>query len=82
MAALGALVKKVWSIRRFLVLLCTPLVLLPILFSLPPKVTQLARRRSPLARMGQSINQSINQQLVQRRFFLPALAPASSLAAS
>ncbi|XP_054837146.1 Na(+)/dicarboxylate cotransporter 3 [Eublepharis macularius] len=37
MAALGALVKKVWSIRRFLVLLCSPLVLLPVLFSLPPK---------------------------------------------
>ncbi|XP_066480800.1 Na(+)/dicarboxylate cotransporter 3 [Tiliqua scincoides] len=37
MAALGALVKKVWSIRRFVVLLCSPLVLLPILFSLPPK---------------------------------------------
>nr|XP_056700994.1 Na(+)/dicarboxylate cotransporter 3 [Euleptes europaea] len=37
MAALGALVKKVWSIRSFLVLLCAPLVLLPILFSLPPK---------------------------------------------
>ncbi|CAI5778217.1 Hypothetical predicted protein [Podarcis lilfordi] len=37
MAALGALVKKVWSIRRYLVLLCTPLVLLPVLFSLPPK---------------------------------------------
>ncbi|XP_075757359.1 Na(+)/dicarboxylate cotransporter 3 isoform X2 [Pelodiscus sinensis] len=37
MAALGALVKKVWSIRRFLVLLCTPLVLLPIIISLPPK---------------------------------------------
>ncbi|XP_053106825.1 Na(+)/dicarboxylate cotransporter 3 isoform X1 [Hemicordylus capensis] len=37
MAALGALVKKLWSIRRFVVLLCTPLVLLPILFSLPPK---------------------------------------------
>nr|XP_060628156.1 Na(+)/dicarboxylate cotransporter 3 [Anolis sagrei ordinatus] len=37
MAALGALVKKVWSLRRYLVLLGTPLVLLPILFSLPPK---------------------------------------------
>ncbi|XP_060086838.1 Na(+)/dicarboxylate cotransporter 3 isoform X1 [Heteronotia binoei] len=37
MAALGALVKKVWSIRSFLVLLCSPLVLLPILFSLPLK---------------------------------------------
>uniref|UniRef100_A0A8D0GFJ8 Solute carrier family 13 member 3 n=1 Tax=Sphenodon punctatus TaxID=8508 RepID=A0A8D0GFJ8_SPHPU len=37
MSALGALVKKVWSIRRLLVLLCTPLVLLPVLFSLPPK---------------------------------------------
>ncbi|KAJ6665658.1 hypothetical protein lerEdw1_002028 [Lerista edwardsae] len=37
MAALGAIVKKVWSIRRFVVLLFGPLVLLPILFSLPPK---------------------------------------------
>ncbi|KYO42139.1 Na(+)/dicarboxylate cotransporter 3 isoform X1 [Alligator mississippiensis] len=37
MAAIGALVKKVWSLRRFLVLLCTPLVLLPVLLSLPPK---------------------------------------------
>uniref|UniRef100_A0A674IC77 Solute carrier family 13 member 3 n=1 Tax=Terrapene triunguis TaxID=2587831 RepID=A0A674IC77_9SAUR len=37
MAAVGALVKKVWSIRRFLVLLFTPLVLLPIIISLPPK---------------------------------------------
>ncbi|XP_034269743.1 Na(+)/dicarboxylate cotransporter 3 [Pantherophis guttatus] len=37
MAALGAVVKKVWCIRRYLVLLCAPLVLLPILFNLPPK---------------------------------------------
>uniref|UniRef100_A0A8C3IT34 Solute carrier family 13 member 3 n=1 Tax=Chrysemys picta bellii TaxID=8478 RepID=A0A8C3IT34_CHRPI len=37
MAAVGALAKKVWSIRRFLVLLFTPLVLLPIIISLPPK---------------------------------------------
>ncbi|XP_074867434.1 Na(+)/dicarboxylate cotransporter 3 isoform X4 [Carettochelys insculpta] len=37
MAAIGALVKKVWSIRRALVLLCTPLALLPIIISLPPK---------------------------------------------
>lgn len=38
MAALGALVKKVWSVRRVLVLLCAPLALVPVLLSLPPKV--------------------------------------------
>lgn len=38
MAALGALVKKVWSVRRFVVLLCAPLALVPVLLSLPPKV--------------------------------------------
>lgn len=38
MAALGALVKKAWSVRRFVVLLCAPLALVPILLSLPPKV--------------------------------------------
>uniref|UniRef100_A0A8C9NGX1 Solute carrier family 13 member 3 n=1 Tax=Serinus canaria TaxID=9135 RepID=A0A8C9NGX1_SERCA len=37
MAALGALVKKAWSVRRFVVLLCAPLALVPILLSLPPK---------------------------------------------
>ncbi|KAM4650136.1 Na(+)/dicarboxylate cotransporter 3 [Amazona ochrocephala] len=37
MAALGALVKKVWSVRRVLVLLCAPLALVPVLLSLPPK---------------------------------------------
>uniref|UniRef100_A0A8C4TQ09 Solute carrier family 13 member 3 n=1 Tax=Falco tinnunculus TaxID=100819 RepID=A0A8C4TQ09_FALTI len=37
MAALGALVKKAWSVRRFVVLLCAPLALLPVLLSLPPK---------------------------------------------
>lgn len=38
MAVLGALVKKLWSVRRFLVLLGAPLVLVPVLLSLPPKV--------------------------------------------
>ncbi|XP_062498306.1 Na(+)/dicarboxylate cotransporter 3 isoform X2 [Pezoporus occidentalis] len=37
MAALGALVKKAWSVRRVLVLLCAPLALVPVLLSLPPK---------------------------------------------
>uniref|UniRef100_A0A8C5U2F4 Solute carrier family 13 member 3 n=1 Tax=Malurus cyaneus samueli TaxID=2593467 RepID=A0A8C5U2F4_9PASS len=37
MAALGALVKKAWSVRRFVVLLCAPLALVPVLLSLPPK---------------------------------------------
>ncbi|XP_007533103.1 Na(+)/dicarboxylate cotransporter 3 [Erinaceus europaeus] len=37
MAALAAVAKKVWSVRRLLVLLLTPLVLLPVVFSLPPK---------------------------------------------
>ncbi|XP_001379409.2 Na(+)/dicarboxylate cotransporter 3 [Monodelphis domestica] len=37
MAALGALATKLWCIRRLLVLLATPLVLLPIPFSLPPQ---------------------------------------------
>lgn len=41
MAALAAVAKKVWSVRRLLVLLLTPLVLLPVDFSLPPKVTAL-----------------------------------------
>ncbi|XP_047396828.1 Na(+)/dicarboxylate cotransporter 3 isoform X2 [Sciurus carolinensis] len=37
MAALAALAKKVWSARRLLVLLLTPLALLPVVFALPPK---------------------------------------------
>ncbi|XP_069728226.1 Na(+)/dicarboxylate cotransporter 3 [Phaenicophaeus curvirostris] len=37
MAALGALVKKAWSVRRLVVLLCAPLALVPVLLSLPPK---------------------------------------------
>ncbi|XP_028926671.1 solute carrier family 13 member 3 [Ornithorhynchus anatinus] len=37
MPALGALAKKLWCIRRVLVLLGTPLLLTPLLFSLPPK---------------------------------------------
>uniref|UniRef100_A0A2K5W5C8 Solute carrier family 13 member 3 n=1 Tax=Macaca fascicularis TaxID=9541 RepID=A0A2K5W5C8_MACFA len=37
MAALAAAAKKVWSARRLLVLLFTPLVLLPVVFALPPK---------------------------------------------
>lgn len=39
MAALATVAKKVWSARRLLVLLFTPLVLLPVVFALPPKVT-------------------------------------------
>ncbi|XDA82755.1 hypothetical protein R6Z07M_012623 [Ovis aries] len=37
MAALATVSKKVWSARRLLVLLFTPLVLLPVVFALPPK---------------------------------------------
>ncbi|XP_069352716.1 Na(+)/dicarboxylate cotransporter 3 [Eulemur rufifrons] len=37
MAALAAAAKKVWSARRLLVLLLTPLALLPVVFFLPPK---------------------------------------------
>ncbi|XP_038606088.1 solute carrier family 13 member 3 isoform X2 [Tachyglossus aculeatus] len=37
MAAVAALAKKLWCIRRVLVLLGTPLLLTPLLFSLPPK---------------------------------------------
>ncbi|XP_062058372.1 Na(+)/dicarboxylate cotransporter 3 isoform X2 [Lepus europaeus] len=37
LAALAALAKKVWSARRPLVLLLTPLALLPVVFALPPK---------------------------------------------
>ncbi|XP_027414172.1 solute carrier family 13 member 3 isoform X2 [Bos indicus x Bos taurus] len=37
MAALATVAKKVWSARRLLVLLFTPLVLLPVVFALPPK---------------------------------------------
>uniref|UniRef100_G3SNG4 Solute carrier family 13 member 3 n=1 Tax=Loxodonta africana TaxID=9785 RepID=G3SNG4_LOXAF len=37
MAVLTAVAKKVWSVRRLLVLLLTPLVLLPVVFALPPK---------------------------------------------
>ncbi|KAM6112781.1 Na(+)/dicarboxylate cotransporter 3 [Pterocles gutturalis] len=37
MAALGALVRKAWSVRRVAVLLCAPLALVPVLLSLPPK---------------------------------------------
>lgn len=44
MAALGALVKKAWSVRRFVVLLCAPLALVPVLLSLPPKVPRTGAR--------------------------------------
>ncbi|KAF4023721.1 hypothetical protein G4228_015584 [Cervus hanglu yarkandensis] len=37
MAALATVAKKVWSARRLLVLLFTPIVLLPVVFALPPK---------------------------------------------
>nr|KAF6423775.1 solute carrier family 13 member 3 [Rousettus aegyptiacus] len=37
MAALAAVAKKVWSARRLLLLLLTPLALLPVVFALPPK---------------------------------------------
>ncbi|XP_049636476.1 Na(+)/dicarboxylate cotransporter 3 [Suncus etruscus] len=37
MAALAAVAKKVWSVRRLLVLFFAPLALLPVLFFLPPK---------------------------------------------
>uniref|UniRef100_A0A8C9BYH8 Solute carrier family 13 member 3 n=1 Tax=Phocoena sinus TaxID=42100 RepID=A0A8C9BYH8_PHOSS len=37
MAALATVAKKVWSARRLLVLLFTPLALLPVVFALPPK---------------------------------------------
>lgn len=39
MAALAAVAKKLWSRRRLLVLLVTPLALLPVVFALPIKVT-------------------------------------------
>lgn len=45
MAALGALVKKAWSVRRYLVLVSAPLALVPILLSLPPKVPAPGHRR-------------------------------------
>lgn len=45
MAALGTLVKKAWSVRRFVVLLSAPLVLVPVLLSLPPKVPAPGHRR-------------------------------------
>ncbi|KAE8575203.1 hypothetical protein XENTR_v10003758 [Xenopus tropicalis] len=37
MSALVALVKKLWCIRKYVILIATPLILLPVLFSLPPK---------------------------------------------
>ncbi|XP_055964402.1 Na(+)/dicarboxylate cotransporter 3 [Sorex fumeus] len=37
MAALAAVAKKVWSVRRLLVLFFAPLALLPVVFALPPK---------------------------------------------
>ncbi|XP_015425848.1 PREDICTED: solute carrier family 13 member 3 [Myotis davidii] len=37
MAVLAILAKKVWSSRRLLVLLIAPLLLLPVVFALPPK---------------------------------------------
>ncbi|XP_069507410.1 Na(+)/dicarboxylate cotransporter 3 isoform X2 [Ambystoma mexicanum] len=37
MAALLAVIKKIWCIKRYLVLIATPLLLLPVLFALPPK---------------------------------------------
>ncbi|XP_059752841.1 Na(+)/dicarboxylate cotransporter 3 isoform X2 [Balaenoptera ricei] len=37
MSALATVAKKVWSARRLLVLLFTPLALLPVVFALPPK---------------------------------------------
>lgn len=50
MAALGALVKKAWSVRRAVVLLGAPLALLPVLLSLPAKVP---RGRRAAAGAGQ-----------------------------
>lgn len=43
MAVLAVLAKKVWCSRRLLVLLLAPLLLLPVVFALPPKVTPSAR---------------------------------------
>ncbi|XP_075071421.1 Na(+)/dicarboxylate cotransporter 3 [Mixophyes fleayi] len=37
MSVLVALVKKIWCIKRFIILIVTPLILLPILFTLPPQ---------------------------------------------
>ncbi|CAH2302887.1 solute carrier family 13 member 3, partial [Pelobates cultripes] len=37
MSVIVALVKKLWCIKRYIVLIATPLILLPILFTLPPK---------------------------------------------
>ncbi|KAG8447146.1 hypothetical protein GDO86_014560 [Hymenochirus boettgeri] len=37
MSALVSLVKKLWCIRKFIVLIATPLILLPVVFALPPK---------------------------------------------
>lgn len=48
MAVLAILAKKVWCSRRLLVLLIAPLLLLPVVFALPPKVTPLRpRARGP-----------------------------------
>ncbi|OCT62299.1 hypothetical protein XELAEV_180433842mg, partial [Xenopus laevis] len=37
MSVIVALVKKLWCIRKYIILIATPLILLPVLFTLPPK---------------------------------------------
>lgn len=59
MAALAALAKKVWSARRLLVLLLTPLALLPVVFALPPKVTLQRARATRCAASRQAVAAAI-----------------------
>lgn len=76
MAALAAVAKKLWSRRRLLVLLVTPLALLPVVFALPPKVTPpLPVSPGPASRAGDPLFLSLlemrvgtNEVLVQARF--------------
>lgn len=62
MAALAAVAKKVWSARRLLLLLLTPLALLPVVFALPPKVTPPLLVRPPSRLPGGATGRTLSSQ--------------------
>lgn len=70
MAVLAVLAKKVWCSRRLLVLLLAPLLLLPVVFSLPPQVMPLqpTDHRWPADRLpGSATRRTPLPQLRHRR---------------
>lgn len=62
MAALAAVAKKVWSARRLLLLLLTPLALLPVVFALPPKVMPPLFVRPPSRLPGGATGRTLSSQ--------------------